>query len=96
MNSAPTIRDILQRGGTERRSNGRTLINRGAQLFFKGQAGVFACHIRDATNQGAGVRLNGLNVVPLKFDLSFDNFRTIRTCRLVWRGGDFVGIAFEN
>jgi hypothetical protein len=91
-----TIREILQRGGTERRSNGRTFINRGAQLFFKGQAGIFGCQIRDATNQGAGIRLIGLNVVPLKFDLSFDNFRTIRTCRLVWRDGDFAGIAFEN
>jgi hypothetical protein len=96
VSSVLTIREILQRAGTERRSNGRTLINRSALLFFKGQAGVFACHVRDATNHGAGIRLNGLNVVPLNFDLSFDNFRTIRTCLLVWRDGDFAGVAFEN
>ena len=30
------------------------------------------------------------------FDLTFDNFRTIRRCRLIWREGDFLGLAFEN
>jgi hypothetical protein len=96
MKSAPTIREILQHRGIERRANGRTLINRGALLFFKGKAGIFNCHVRDATNHGARVRLNGLNIMPLNFDLSFDNFRTIRKSRLVWRDGDFAGIAFED
>jgi hypothetical protein len=30
------------------------------------------------------------------FDISFDNFRTMRRCRLIWREGDFVGAAFET
>jgi len=38
----------------------------------------------------------GLNVLPPNFELSFDNFRTVRKCRLIWRRGDFIGIAFEN
>jgi hypothetical protein len=90
------IQEILLHRGTERRANGRTRIDRGALLFFKGQAGIFACHVRDTTNHGAGIRLNGLNIVPLTFDLSFDNFRTIRKSRLVWRDGDFAGVAFET
>jgi hypothetical protein len=28
----------------------------------------------------AGLRLNGLNIVPSEFDISFDNFRTMRRC----------------
>jgi hypothetical protein len=28
--------------------------------------------------------------------LSFDNFHTIRECRVIWRQGDFVGVAFQN
>ena len=67
---------------------------RDASLFFPGCAGIFACGIRDVTNQGAGIRLTGLNLLPVHFDLSFDNFRTSRRCHLVWRDGDFVGVEF--
>jgi hypothetical protein len=80
----------------ERRSIGRTKIAKGALLFFAGQAGVFSCTVRDVTNRGAGVRLEGLSVLPLEFDLSFDNLRTIRKCKMVWREGDFVGVHFGN
>ena len=37
-----------------------------------------------------------MNVLPLDFDLSFDNFRTLRKCKMVWREGDFVGVQFGN
>jgi hypothetical protein len=69
-NPTPIIREVFQHRGAEQRANGRTRIDRGALLFFKGQAGVFNCHVRDATNHGAGIRLNGLNLRPLQFDLS--------------------------
>jgi len=89
-----TLQQIQQRGEPERRSIGRTRINRHALFFFAGQTGVFSCCVRDVTNQGAGIRLEGLNVLPVDFDLSFDNFRTIRKSRLIWREGDFVGVEF--
>jgi hypothetical protein len=66
----------------ERRSKKRTTINHGAALFFAGHAGVYSCCVRNVTNDGAGIRLNGLNIVPFEFDVSFDNFRTMRRCRL--------------
>jgi hypothetical protein len=50
----------------------------------------------DVTNHGAGLRLNGLNIVPSEFGISFDGFRTMRLCWLIWREGDFVGVAFES
>jgi hypothetical protein len=28
--------------------------------------------------------------------LSFDNFHTVRECRMIWRQGDFIGVAFQN
>jgi hypothetical protein len=64
-------------------------------LLFAGQTGAFSCCVRDVTNQGAGIRLEGLNVLPVDFDLSFDNFRTTRGSRVIWREGDFVGIALK-
>ena len=91
-----TLHEILRQVPVERRSLGRTLINRPALVFFTGQNGVHGCCVRDVTNQGAGIYLTGIKVLPLDFDLSFDNFRTIRRCRLIWRDGDFVGVAMTS
>jgi hypothetical protein len=88
------VEQVLKSAGRDRRAIGRTRINRSAMLFFHGGAGVSPCCVRDVTNSGAGVRLEQLSVLPVEFDLSFDNFRTVRECRLVWRDADFVGVAF--
>jgi hypothetical protein len=80
----------------ERRAVGRTTINRDALMFFNGQDRVHECCVRNVTNHGAGLRLNGVNIVPSEFGISFDSFRTMRRCRLVWRDGDLVGAAFES
>ena len=80
----------------DRRSKQRTTINRNAAMFFMGSPTVHYCCVQNVTNDGAGIRLNGLNIVPFGFSISFDNFRTMRRCRLVWRCGDFVGAAFES
>jgi hypothetical protein len=81
----------------DRRSIGRTKICKGALLFFGETTCVHSCTVRDITNLGAGIRIEqDLKIVPLDFALSFDNFRTIRMCRLIWRQGDFLGVAFES
>ena len=91
----PTLREISQpRRDIERRAVGRTTIDRDALVFFNGN--VHACCVRDVTNQGAGILLNGLNIVPSEFGVSFDNFHTMRRSRLIWRHGDFLGAAFES
>jgi hypothetical protein len=80
----------------ERRLVGRTKIVKGALLFFSERAGVYSCSVRDVTNLGAGIRAQDLTAVPLDFALSFDNFRSVRMCRLIWRQGEFLGVAFES
>jgi hypothetical protein len=80
----------------DRRLVGRTRVEKGALLFFKGQLGVRACDLTDVTNRGAGIRTHHLSVLPTSFDLTFDNFRTVRKCRLIWRKGDYLGLAFES
>jgi hypothetical protein len=80
----------------ERRAVGRTTINRDALMYFAGRELVHACCVRNVTSHGAGLRLNGLNIIPSEFGISFDDFCTMRVCRLVWRDGDFVGVAFES
>jgi len=79
-----------------RRSIGRTRIVKGALLFFSENTGVRACCVMDITNRGACIRAQDLALLPLNFALSFDNFRTSRSCRLVWRDGEFMGVAFDT
>jgi len=91
----PTLQEIFQRSEPDRRLVGRTRINRSALLFFSGQVGVFSCIVRDVTNSGAGLRVERIPIVPINFDLSFDNFKTIRRCRLIWRHNEFIGAALD-
>ena len=69
----------------ERRYVARTTIAKDALLFFDAQRGVLTCRVQDVTNSGAGIELHSLNILPLNFELSFDNFHTIRECRVIWR-----------
>ncbi len=66
----------------ERRAITRTAISKSALLFFNGQRGVSTCLVRNITNAGAGIQLRDLKIFPLNFDVSFDNFRTVRKCRV--------------
>jgi hypothetical protein len=93
--SMTTLREILQTPSREieRRAVGRTMFN---QDVLRRAGGVRACCVCNVTNRGAGLRLNGLRILPSDFAISFDNFRTMRRCRLIWRHGDFVGVAFES
>jgi hypothetical protein len=64
--------------------------------FFNEKTGVHSCTVRDVTNLGAGIRAQNLQIIPLNFALSFDNFRTVRMCRLIWRQAEFLGVSFES
>ena len=81
---------------SDRRAIGRAGIEKGALLFFKGQIGARGCNVIDISDDGARLRTYNLSVLPNTFELTFDNFVTIRWCRLIWRNGDFLGVAFEN
>ena len=80
----------------DRRAVGRAGIEKGALLFYKGQIGARGCNVIDISDGGARLRTHNLSVLPNTFELTFDNFSTIRWCRLIWRDGDFLGVAFEN
>lgn len=82
--------------GLDRRSSGRIVVDRGALLTFKGQRGARGCLIIDLSHHGIKLRTRDLAVVPIIFDLTFDNFNIIHRCRLIWRKGDLLGAAFEN
>ena len=86
----------MMRPNTDRRSAGRSIIGRGALLFFDGQHGTRGCSMVDFSHRGVKLRTHDLPVLPVSFKLTFDNFITVQKCRLIWRKGDFIGAAFEN
>jgi len=80
----------------DRRYNGRTRISKAASIFFGRQTSERSCDVEvtDLANGGAGMYKPGLSILPLTFELSIDNLR--RTCRMVWRRGNFFGVTFED
>ena len=80
--------------GADRRSASRRCLDRGALLFFNGQAGARGCNIVDISDRGARLRAHQLPLLPLTFWLTLDNFVTLQRCQLIWRRGDFIGVTF--
>ena len=84
-----TARDQSERRAVERRR-----LYKGALLSIPGQIVAQDCGLRDFSVKGAGIRLNGIILLPLTFELSLDAFHTMERCRLIWRNGDFAGVIF--
>jgi hypothetical protein len=78
----------------ERRAIGRTKISIQAKILFNKQQRPVIGHVHDATNNGARIQVDGLRLLPLTFELSFDNFKTARDCRLIRQNANLLGIAF--
>jgi hypothetical protein len=79
----------------ERRAVIRAWLNRGALLTIAGLRGTYGCGVRDLSRDGAGLRLNGLVLLPIEFGLSLNGLRSVAAVELIWREGDFAGIAFR-
>jgi hypothetical protein len=78
----------------DRRAFDRLWIYRSALLSVPGHISASSCSVRDFTTIGAGLRLNGIILLPLEFHISFDWLRICTACRLIWRDGDFAGLIF--
>jgi hypothetical protein len=79
-----------------RRKRVRTTVCLAARLLFGASRGPYDCIVRDVTNSGARLEVHDLKIIPTHFEMSLDNFRTARKCRLIWRRGSFIGVAFED
>ena len=78
----------------DRRSAGRTRTSKAASISYGRQDPACDVEVTDLGNGGAGIYKSGKAILPLTFELSFDNLR--RTCRMVWRRGNFFGVTFED
>ena len=63
-------------------------------LFFEGRELPVVAHGVNRTH--AEVHAHGLGLIPIHFFITFDGFRTVAKCRLVWRWRDDISVVFER
>jgi hypothetical protein len=79
----------------ERRAVERQWLNKSALLTGAGARGPYSCGVRDLSPEGAGLRLDGLLLIPTVFMIAFDGGRSVAEVELIWRQSDFAGVAFR-
>jgi hypothetical protein len=78
----------------ERRQLARHAVLKSAKIMFDNQPSRFDCTVCNITNDGACLNVAAATPVAESFALSFDNFRSTRACRVVWRQTDRLGVCF--
>ena len=78
----------------EKRRFARDVVRKNAKVFCGGQSSPNDCVVWDLTSEGACLRFVSNLHVSQKVELSFDQFRSSRTCRVVWQEIDRVGVRF--
>jgi hypothetical protein len=80
----------------DRRDVKRTRVLRSAKIIVPRRSPVIHCTVQNITSGGACLKLANTYGVPLTFDLTFEHGRTRRSCRVVWRTDDKLGVAFAG
>jgi hypothetical protein len=80
----------------ERRRLQRTKIRHPGKVLVHEET-VHNCIVHNFTGLGICIELGfTAEHLPEHVDFSFDNFRTIHSCRIIWREGSVVGVACES
>jgi hypothetical protein len=80
----------------DRRNIQRTRVLRSAKIMVPRNSSVIHCTVQNITGGGACLKLANTSGVPETFDLTFEHGRTRRSCRVVWRTADQLGVAFNG
>jgi hypothetical protein len=77
----------------KRRRLDRTNISRRAKIVL-GPAETRDCMVLNLNTAGACLEVSNPHAIPDEVDLTFDEARTLRACRIAWRLGRKVGVTF--
>jgi hypothetical protein len=77
----------------ERRSIRRTDVLKNVKIIANRTS--FRCELVDLTNIGACITFAETNKIPDDFELAFGAGPSRRRCRVKWRTGNQLGVAFE-
>jgi hypothetical protein len=78
----------------ERRIKRRQRSLKAGKIVFNRQLSVIDCTVRDLTDEGACLVVGSPVGLPKSFELliPFDRFK--RTCRVIWKSSDRIGVTF--
>jgi hypothetical protein len=79
----------------DRRNVTRTRILRGAKIIAPRKP-IIHCTVQNITSGGACLKVANTYGLPDDFELTFEQGRTRRACRVAWRTADQVGVAFVD
>jgi len=80
----------------DRRTIKRTRVLRSAKIIVPRRSPVIHCTVQNINNGGACLKLANTFGLPETFDLTFEHGRTRRSCRVVWRTDDKLGVEFTD
>jgi hypothetical protein len=80
----------------DRRAIKRTRVLRCAKIIVPRRSPVIHCTVQNITGAGACLKLAHTFGLPETFDLTFEHGRTRRSCRVVWRTADKLGVMFQT
>jgi hypothetical protein len=80
----------------EKRRLQRTKIRHSGKVFVGGET-LHVCTVHNVTGLGVCIEFAfHADELPDTVDFSFDNFRTVHSCEVVWRQSNLAGVAFRN
>jgi hypothetical protein len=79
---------------TDRRRYPRIPARIPAKIIFDCFTAV-GCVVRDLSEGGARLDVQGAGTLPPVFDLLADGAEGFRTCEVAWRSGDHLGVSFR-
>jgi len=80
----------------ERRREPRPLTLKTGTIRFPGDGKAVDCAIFDLSAGGACLVVPIGADIPATFDLAIDPDRTSRVCRVRWKSGNKIGVAFQT
>ena len=80
----------------ERRDVTRTRMSRSAKIIPPHRGSMIHCTVQNITSSGACLKLANTYGLPETFELTFEQGRTRRACRVVWRSNDELGVALRK
>jgi hypothetical protein len=80
----------------EKRRLQRAIIRHPGKLLVRGEP-VHDCTVHNVTGLGVCIEFAfHVDELPDIVDYSFDNFRTVQSCEIIWRQNNLAGVAFEK
>src|SRR4051794_126441 len=96
MNTTASADTLLEIAPSDRRVGPRRRVMKGAKVSFGDFVYVRDCSVRNISETGARIKVQGANEIPKEFYLILITERTMRKVHVAWRKGDSLGVNFEG